>query len=70
MATTQPQVLKSGCSLVGKSLTPVFMRMRAADPDVQLLEFSRLDKDQPLENLSKAELITEFEKLTGNFMFY
>ena len=60
MTTAQPQVLKSNCSLVGKSLVLIFMRVRVADPDVQILEFSCLKKYEPLENLSKADLITEF----------
>ncbi|XP_052078011.1 uncharacterized protein LOC127715945 [Mytilus californianus] len=59
------QVLKPNCSLVGKSLIPIILRVKAADADVDVVELSRFKKDEPLESFSKAALIAEFEKLTG-----
>jgi hypothetical protein len=65
MATTQVQVLKPNCSLAGNSLIAIILRLNAVDADVDLVEFSRIKKDEPLESYSKAALITDFEKLTG-----
>ena len=65
MTTTQVQVLKPNCSLAGKSLIPIILRLKAVDADVDLVEFSWIKKDEPLESFSKAALIADFEKLTG-----
>ncbi|CAC5409138.1 unnamed protein product [Mytilus coruscus] len=59
------QVLKPNCSLVGKSLIPIILRVKTADAEA-ILEFSRLKNDEPLESLPKVELIAQFEKLTGS----
>ena len=65
MATTA-QVLKPNCSLVGKSLIPAIIKVKAVDDGEQTLpELSRFQKDQPLESYSKPALIKEMEKLTG-----
>ncbi|CAG2202826.1 unnamed protein product [Mytilus edulis] len=58
------QVLKPNCSLAGKSLIPIILRVKNADAEA-VLELSRLKKDEPLESLTKVELIAQFEKLTG-----
>jgi hypothetical protein len=42
MATTQVQGLKSYCSLAGKSLIPIILRVKAVDADVDLYNFSKL----------------------------
>ena len=60
---TGSQVLKPNCSLASK--IPIVLRVKAVDADVDLVEFSRIKKDEPLESFSKAALIAEFEKLTG-----
>ncbi|VDI23480.1 Hypothetical predicted protein [Mytilus galloprovincialis] len=59
------QVLKPNCSLAGKSLIPIILRVKNADAEA-VLELSRLKKDEPLESLTKVELIAQFEKLTGS----
>jgi hypothetical protein len=41
------------------------LRVKAVDADVDLVEFSRIKKNEPLESFSKAALIADFEKLTG-----
>ncbi|XP_071177955.1 uncharacterized protein [Mytilus edulis] len=58
------QVLKPNCSPGGKSLIPIILRVKNADAEA-VLELSRLKKDEPLESLTKVELIAQFEKLTG-----
>ena len=64
MATVQ--VLKENCSLIGKRLIPVIMRVKSWDPEVQRpRELCRLRKDEPLEILPLASLIQEFERITG-----
>jgi hypothetical protein len=53
MATTQVQVLKPYCSLAGNSLILIILKLKAVDADVDLVEFSRIKKDEPLESYSK-----------------
>ena len=66
MATSPVQVLKENCSLIGKSLIPVIMRVKFWDPEVQKpRELCRIRKNEHLENLPLASLIQEFERITG-----
>ncbi|XP_076093963.1 uncharacterized protein LOC143064766 [Mytilus galloprovincialis] len=64
LISAMAQVLKQNCSLAGKSLIPIILRVKNADAEA-VLELSRLKKDEPLESLTKVELIAQFEKLTG-----
>ncbi|CAG2246538.1 unnamed protein product [Mytilus edulis] len=64
LISAMAQVLKPNCSLGGKSLIPIILRVKNADAEA-VLELSRLKKDEPLESLTKVELIAQFEKLTG-----
>jgi hypothetical protein len=41
------------------------LRLKAVDADVDLVEFSWIKKDEPLESYFKAALIANFENLTG-----
>ena len=65
LISAMAQVLKPNCSLAGKSLIPIILRVKNADAEA-VLGLSRLKKDEPLESLTKVELIAQFEKLTGN----
>ena len=62
---TGSQVLNLTVPLRAKLLIPIILRVKAVDADVDLVEFSRIKKDEPLESFSKAALIADFEKLTG-----
>ncbi|XP_062580551.1 uncharacterized protein LOC134242478 [Saccostrea cucullata] len=58
-------VLKPRHSLIGKSLVPVVLKLKASDGNSEDLTLARLKRGYPLEDYSLAELRTEFEKLTG-----
>jgi hypothetical protein len=58
-------VLKSRHTLKGRNLVPIVTRTRADEGDLQSGDLARLKKDHPLSTYSLTELITEFEKLTG-----
>ena len=49
----------------GKSLIPIILRVKTVDADVDLVELSRIKKDEPLESYSKAALIANFENWTA-----
>ena len=60
------EILKVRHSMVGKSLIPVILKVKATTDAPE--EFARLKKDHPLTDYTLEELRTHLEGLTGETM--
>ena len=58
-------VLKHRHSMVGKSMVPVYMKLRTQNEEISPEQLARLKKDHLLTRYSLEELKTEFEGITG-----